>query len=67
LDTLGAAGPGTRLGPDAGLVQLKLAVVIIGLLLFVRTAQIGRPRLARNCLLIAAGVGLLGCTSNLVA
>jgi hypothetical protein len=37
-----------------------------GLLLFVRTAHAGRRRLARNCLLIAAGIGMLGWTSNLV-
>jgi hypothetical protein len=55
----------TTAGP-LGLVELKLGVVLAGLLLFVRTAQAGRPRLARNCLLIAAGIGLLGFTSNLV-
>ncbi|HEV7664133.1 MAG TPA: hypothetical protein VGQ62_11405 [Chloroflexota bacterium] len=55
----------TSAGP-LGLVELKLGVVIGGILLFVRTAQAGRPRLARNCLLIAAGVGLLGFASNLV-
>jgi hypothetical protein len=55
----------TSAGP-LGLVELKLGVVIAGILLFVRTAQAGRPRLARNCLLIAAGVGLLGFASNLV-
>ncbi|MCA1646274.1 MAG: hypothetical protein LC797_12735 [Chloroflexi bacterium] len=49
-----------------GLVELKLGVVIGGVLLFVRTAQVGRPRLARNCLLIAAGIGVLGWASNLV-
>ena len=49
-----------------GLVEVKLGVVLAGILLFVRTAQVGRPRLARNCLLIAAGIGLLGLTSNLV-
>src|SRR5690348_2917273 len=38
-----------------GLVEVKLAVVLAGVLLFVRTAQVGRARLARNCLLIAAG------------
>jgi hypothetical protein len=32
----------------------------------VRTARAGRPRLARNCLLIAAVIGMLGWTSNLV-
>jgi hypothetical protein len=49
-----------------GLVELKLGVVLAGIVLFVRTAQLGRPRLARNCLLIAACIGLLGWTSNLV-
>ena len=49
-----------------GLVEVKLGVVLAGILLFVRTAQVGRPRLARNCLLIAAGIGMLGLTSNLV-
>ena len=49
-----------------GLVEIKLGVVLAGILLFVRTAQAGRPRLARNCLLVAAGIGMLGLTSNLV-
>src|SRR3981081_3610306 len=43
-----------------GLVEFKLGVVIAGILLFMRTAQIGRPRLARNCLLAAACIGMLG-------
>jgi hypothetical protein len=55
----------TEAGP-LGLAAVKLGVVLIGVLLFVRTARAGRPRLARNCLLIAAGIGLLGFTSNLV-
>jgi hypothetical protein len=55
----------TTVGP-LGLVELKLGVVAAGLFLFVRTAKAGRPRLARNCLLIAAGIGMLGWTSNLV-
>jgi hypothetical protein len=54
-----AAGP-------AGLVPIKLGVVGSGVLLFIRAAQAGRPRLARNCLLLAAGIGLLGFSSNLV-
>ena len=49
-----------------GLVELKLGVVLAGVLLFVRTAHVGRPRLARNCLVIAACIGMLGWTSNLV-
>jgi hypothetical protein len=52
-------------GPVA-LMELKLGVVTAGLVLFVRTAQAGRARLARNCLLLSAGIGLLGWTSNLV-
>lgn len=49
-----------------GLIWVKLGVVLLGVLLFVRTAQLGRARLARNCLLFAIGVGLLGAASNLV-
>src|SRR5579859_3606014 len=49
-----------------GLVDLKLGVVLAGILLFVRTAQVGRPRLARNCLLITACIGMLGWASNIV-
>jgi hypothetical protein len=52
-------------GP-VGLVEVKLGVVLAGILLFVRTAQAGRARLARNCLLIAAWIGMLGWTSNLI-
>ena len=49
-----------------GLIELKLGVVLAAVLLLVRTAQVGRPRLARNCLLLAAGMGVLGWSSNLV-
>jgi hypothetical protein len=49
-----------------GLIELKLGVVAGAVLLFVFTAQVGRPRLARNCLLLAAGIGILGWSSNLV-
>jgi hypothetical protein len=52
-------------GPLA-LVEVKLGVVAIGVLLFIKTAQVGRARLARNCLLLAAGIGMLGWASNLV-
>jgi hypothetical protein len=55
----------TRAGP-LGLIELKLGVVLAGVLLFVRAAHAGRARLARNCLLIAACIGMLGWTSNLV-
>jgi hypothetical protein len=49
-----------------GLIALKLGVVGSGVLLFVRAARLGRARLARNCLLLALGIGLLGAASNLV-
>jgi Domain of unknown function (DUF5658) len=49
-----------------GLVAAKLGVVVCGVILFVRTAQVGRARLARNCLIFAAGVGILGAASNLI-
>jgi hypothetical protein len=55
-----------RTGGPMGLIELKLGVVLAGILLFVYTAHVGRPRLARNCLLVAAGIGILGWTSNLV-
>ncbi|MDQ6670949.1 MAG: hypothetical protein M3069_09400 [Chloroflexota bacterium] len=49
-----------------GLIEMKLGVVLAGVLLLVRTAHVGRPRLARNCLLLALGIGILGWSSNLV-
>jgi hypothetical protein len=55
-----------RTAGPLGLIELKLAVVLIGLWIFVRVAHVGRPRLARNCLMIAAVLGMLGWTSNLV-
>jgi hypothetical protein len=53
-------------GGPLRLAEVKLAVVMIGVLVFMRTARAGRPRLARNCLLLAAGIGLLGFASNLI-
>jgi hypothetical protein len=50
-----------------GLAELKLGVVVLGVWLFIRTAQVGRARLARNCLLSVACIGMLGWTSNLVS
>jgi hypothetical protein len=55
----------TTAGP-LGLTLLKLGVVGAGVILFVRAAQLGRARLARNCLVFSAGVGLLGVASNMV-
>jgi hypothetical protein len=49
-----------------GLAEAKLAVVLAGLWLLIRVARVGRPRLARNCLVMAALIGMLGWTSNLV-
>jgi hypothetical protein len=55
----------TTAGP-AGLIPLKLGVVSAGVVLFVRAAQLGRARLARNCLVFSGVVGLLGVASNMV-
>jgi hypothetical protein len=49
-----------------GLIEMKLGIVLLGVGLFVRTAHAGRGRLARNCLMFAAGLGILGAASNLV-
>jgi uncharacterized membrane protein len=56
----------TQVGP-IGLIEVKLGVVLAGVLVLVRTAQAGRARLARNCLVLAIAIGLLGATSNLVS
>lgn len=53
-------------GGPLRLAEVKLLIVMAGVLLFMRTARAGRPRLARNCLLLAAGIGLLGFASNMV-
>jgi hypothetical protein len=55
-----------RTSGPLGLVEWKFGIVLVGVLVFVRTARHGRARLARNCLLIATTIGLLGATSNLV-
>ena len=49
-----------------GLIAFKLGIVLAGVALFVRTAHLGRARLARNCLLMAVTLGMLGVASNLV-
>ena len=49
-----------------GLVEAKLIVVLGATALFIRCAHLGRGRLARNCLLLAFALGLLGAVSNLV-
>ena len=55
----------SQAGP-VGLAEVKLAVVAGGIVLFMRTARAGRARLARNCLVLAMLIGLLGAASNLV-
>jgi len=54
-----AAGP-------LGLIEAKFLIVGVGLVVFLRAARHGRARLARNCLLLAAALGALGFSSNLV-
>ncbi|GAC1324136.1 MAG: hypothetical protein NVSMB2_22120 [Chloroflexota bacterium] len=49
-----------------GLIDLKLSVVLGGVLFLRYMARAGRPRLARNCLAMTVGLGLLGFASNLV-
>lgn len=54
------------LGGPLLLCEVKLGVVLAAILLFMRTAEAGRARLARNCLIAAMCIGLLGFASNLV-
>jgi Domain of unknown function (DUF5658) len=49
-----------------GLIEAKFLIVGLGVILFLHTARRGRARLARNCLLLAAALGALGFSSNLV-
>lgn len=49
-----------------GLIDLKMGVVLAGVLFLRYMARSGRPRLARNCLAVTMGLGLLGFASNLV-
>jgi hypothetical protein len=49
-----------------GLIEAKFLIVGLGVVLFLRAARLGRARLARNCLLLAAALGALGFSSNLV-
>jgi hypothetical protein len=52
-------------GP-VGLAMVKFGVVGGGILLLVWLARRGRPRLARNALILVAVLGLLGFSSNLI-
>ena len=49
-----------------GLIAAKFGVVFSGVVLLVLVARAGRPRLARNALVLIALMGLLGFSSNLV-
>jgi hypothetical protein len=49
-----------------GVVALKVGGVVACLALLVRAAHLGRARLARDCLLVAGAVGVLGIASNVV-
>jgi len=53
-------------GGPVGLLICKLGVVLIGVLVLLLLARAGRPRLARNALVLVALLGLLGFASNLV-
>jgi type IV secretory pathway VirB2 component (pilin) len=55
-----------HLGP-LGLAVVKLGVVVLGLMLLVRLADYGRPRLAIVSLFLAASMGWLGMISNLLS
>jgi hypothetical protein len=49
-----------------GLGAVKLGVVLTGIAVLLYLGRNGRGRLARNCLLVVAMIGLLGFSSNLV-
>jgi Domain of unknown function (DUF5658) len=52
-------------GP-VGLTTAKFSVVFTGVVFLLLVARAGRPRLARNALLVIAMLGLLGFSSNLI-
>jgi hypothetical protein len=55
-----------QLGGPLGLGAAKYGVLLVGVLLLVLVAHAGRPRLARNALVLVAILGLLGFSSNLI-
>jgi uncharacterized membrane protein len=55
-----------RLTGPFGLSIVKSGVVTIGVLALLALARRGRPRLARNSLLVIGMLGLLGFSSNLI-
>ncbi|MBV9356292.1 MAG: hypothetical protein JO023_12285 [Chloroflexi bacterium] len=50
-------------GP-AGAAVVKLSVAVLVVTLLLRLARAGRAQLARNCLLVAIDIGLVGLLSN---
>jgi hypothetical protein len=49
-----------------GLATAKFGVVFLGVAFLVLLARAGRPRVARNALVLVAIIGLLGFSSNLI-
>lgn len=50
-------------GPE-GAAAVKLGAATLAVMFFVALAHAGRTRLARNCLLLAVDIGLVGVLSN---
>jgi hypothetical protein len=46
---------------------VKMGVVVLGLIMLVRVADYGRPRLAAVSLFVAASLGWIGMISNLLS
>jgi hypothetical protein len=55
-----------QLGGPFALTAAKFGVVFAGVGLFLLLARAGRPRLARNALVLVALLGLFGYSSNLI-
>jgi hypothetical protein len=55
-----------QLGGPFGLGAAKYGVLLLGVVMLVLVARAGRPRLARNALVLVAILGLLGFSSNLI-
>jgi hypothetical protein len=53
-------------GGPIGLTAAKFGVVGCAVVVLIMLARAGRPRLARNALIVAALLGILGFASNLV-
>jgi Domain of unknown function (DUF5658) len=55
-----------QLGGPLGLTTAKFGIVFSGIVLLLLIARAGRPRIARNALVLVTLLGLLGFSSNLV-